>query len=229
MLKNYAVYLKKSTDRYIQRPELVAMLTNTKNALLQQMLEEDHEIVVPVKGDNGTDGTAGVDGTNGLDGKDGTNGKDGKDGKDGTNGRDGLDGTNGTNGLPGTAGKDGTNGKDGLPGTNGKDGKDGLPGTNGKDGTNGLPGTPKRIEEYTATTNSAGVSTYTWTAFTTINSIIIHSNVVAPMLITGVELTRTLTGCTVQGLESRGTLLLSAGPFQPAVAGRSIKVTVIGS
>ena len=63
-----------------------------------------------LKGQDGTNGTNGVDG---QDGTNGTNGVDGQDGAPGTNGVDGQDGTNGTNGVDGQDGTDGINGTDG--------------------------------------------------------------------------------------------------------------------
>ena len=48
---------------------------------------DDNNNMIPVTGEDGTDGAAGKDG---QDGKDGEDGKDGQDGKDGVNGKDGI-------------------------------------------------------------------------------------------------------------------------------------------
>ena len=48
-------------------------------------------------------------------------------------------------------------------------------------------------------------------------------------LITGGVVNVTATGCTILVKQSRGTLLLTDGPFENAAAGQVVKISVIGS
>lgn len=49
-------------------------------------------------------------------------------------------------------------------------------------------------------------------------------------MIAGAEIgTRTLTSIQAQGVRSRGTLLLSAGPFEVCSAGVTLKIVVFGT
>lgn len=131
-----------------------------------------------------------------------------------------------TKGDPGKDGQPGAAGKDGIPGLPGKDGQP------GKDGAPGAVGSPRRIERFTATTNSSGIATIAFSpAFEAVPDIDVVDGWAADQMITGalVAGSATKTGCQVQVMVSRGTLLLTSGPFQKAAAGVSVTVRTIGN
>lgn len=66
-------------------------------------------------------------------------------------------------------------------------------------------------------------------AFTTAPDVQVIAGWVGAQYAGGGTTAETLTGCTVQGMISRATLLLSAGPFQTAGAGVPITIRVIGN
>ncbi|AYD02186.1 collagen-like protein [Neorhizobium sp. NCHU2750] len=149
-----------------------------------------------------------VKGDQGIPGKDGAPGKDGLPGKDGS------------------AGAAGTPGKDGLPG------KDGSPGLPGKDGSPGAAGAPKRVERFTGATLSTGIASIVFSpAFDAIPDVDVIEGWSNEQMITGAVVAGSVskTGCQVQVMVSRATLLLSSGPFQKAGAGVSITVRAIGN
>jgi hypothetical protein len=96
--------------------------------------------------------------------------------------------------------------------------------------TGNIRGTPRRVERYTALTNASGVATFTFSpAFTSAPDLEVVTGWSADQMIAGGVTTQTLTGCTVLGKVSRGTLALSTGPFQTAGAGVSITIRAIGN
>jgi hypothetical protein len=88
------------------------------------------------------------------------------------------------------------------------------------------------VAEYSAVTNAAGIATFTFTpAYTRIDAITIKTGWIGEQYAGGGEITsaRTLTGTQVQGMVSRGTLLLTTGPFQKAGSGITITIVVFGA
>lgn len=128
-------------------------------------------------------------------------------------------------GQKGDKGDPGTSGKDGTPGTPGKDG------AAGKDSTvPGPAGTPKRVERYTATTNTSGVATFTFSlAFAAAPDVDVVQGWIGDQEVGGAPSSITATGCTVLVKVSRATLLLSAGPYQTAGSGVSVTIRCIGN
>lgn len=90
-----------------------------------------------------------------------------------------------------------------------------------------------RIERYTATTNAQGQATITFApAFTKppLAQIVTGwDGTSGDRYIGGGVTSVTATGCTAQSMVSRGSLLLSAGPFQKAPSGVTVTVQVIGT
>lgn len=160
-------------------------------------------------------------------------------GKDGAPGRDGVDGQPGVAGPAGPPGKDGATGpagKDGSPGVAGPAGKDGAAGATGPAGKDGAPGaagpagTPKRVARFTGATDATGVATITFSpAFTTLDDVDVITGWSGDQMVAGGVTQQSVSGCKVAVKVSRGTLLLTAGPFQTAGAGVSITVRAIGT
>lgn len=87
-----------------------------------------------------------------------------------------------------------------------------------------------RFARFSSTTDANGVATITFNpAFTTILDIQVITTWSGDQMVGGGVLTSSLTGCTVQAKISRGTLLLTAGPFVNAGANISVTVRVIGT
>jgi hypothetical protein len=80
-----------------------------------------------------------------------------------------------------------------------------------------LAGKPKRVEIYTMTSNASGVATFTWSAFDTVPTVVgIVTWAAADQLVSCSPGSITKTGCTAATKRSRGTLILSLGPFETA-------------
>lgn len=92
---------------------------------------------------------------------------------------------------------------------------------------------PKRIERFTGTTNSTGIATVSFDpAFNAIPDLdVIEDWTANDQMVTGKVITGTATktGCQVQVMLSRGTLVLTSGPFQKAGSGVSITVKATGN
>lgn len=89
-----------------------------------------------------------------------------------------------------------------------------------------------RVAKATAATNASGIATLTFSpAFTSAPDVGVIDGWVGEQMVTGavIDGTVTATGCQVQVMVSRGTLLLTSGPFQKAAAGVSITVRAIGN
>lgn len=103
-------------------------------------------------------------------------------------------------------------------------------GDKGDKGNTGDAGAPKRVERYTATTNASGVATFTFSpAFTAAPDVQVIDGWAADQMIAGGVTAVSTTSCTVQAKISRGTLLLTSGPFQTAAAGVSVTIRAIGN
>lgn len=99
----------------------------------------------------------------------------------------------------------------------------GLKGDPGKDAA------PLRVENYTAVSIANGTATITFSpAFTTAPTVIIRSGWSNDQYVGGGVTAVSATGCTVLVKRSRGTLLLTTGPFETAPAGVAVSVIAIG-
>lgn len=149
----------------------------------------------------------------------------------GPKGDKGDTGPQGPQGITGSPGPKGMDGKDGAQGPQGPQGVAGPKGDTGATGPAGVDGNPKRIQKFTAVTNAFGIATFTFSpAFTTILDIqIIPDWTGSDQYIGGGILTQSLTGCTAQIMVSRGTLLLTAGPFVKAGSGVTATIRVMGT
>ena len=128
---------------------------------------------------------------------------------------------------PGPAGKDGAPGAKGATGATGPQGPQGA---SGATGAAGKDGTPKRIERYTCTVaGSAGVATITFPEFSAPPLGKVIDGWSGLTQVTGQVSATTKTTATIDVRRSRGTLLLSAGPYELAPAGTAVTVELIGT
>jgi len=81
-----------------------------------------------------------------------------------------------------------------------------------------------RIETYTATSNASAIATFSFPAFAQILDISVKKTWVGNQEVGGGVTAQTLTGCTVLAKRSKGTLLLTDGPFENAP---STPVTIV--
>jgi hypothetical protein len=87
-----------------------------------------------------------------------------------------------------------------------------------------------RFETYTGTCNSSGVATITFSsAFKATPVVLTQSTWSGQQMVASGITASSATGCTVQGMISKGTLALSAGPFQAAPSGTIVTVVAIGA
>lgn len=138
----------------------------------------------------------------------------------------------GQKGDKGDAGAAGPKGDNGAAGPKGDTGSTGARGATGSAGAKGDPGTPKRVERFTATTNASGIASFTFSpAFAAAPDVDVIEAWNGDQMITGaiVPGSVTTTACQAQVMVSRGTLLLTTGPFQKAAAGVSVTVRAIGN
>lgn len=160
------------------------------------------------QGEPGSKGDAGNAGAKGDKGDAGV-------GVPGSKGDTGSAGPKGDTGIQGPQGERGVAGPQGATGV-GTVGPQGVPGPSGAVGP---AGAPKRVERYTATSSAsltAPVATFTWTACTSTPDVDIIPTWSGDQMIVGGVTTQTLSGATVAVKRSKGTLLLAAGPFEPA-------------
>ena len=92
----------------------------------------------------------------------------------------------------------------------------GATGVAGPQGPVGPAGAPKRVERYTVPSNTSAVATFTWPACTSTPDVDIIPTWSGDQMIVGGVTAQTLSGATVAVKRSKGTLLLAAGPFEPA-------------
>lgn len=89
-----------------------------------------------------------------------------------------------------------------------------------------------RVARFTGTTINTGVATIAFNpAFENVPDIDVIEGWANDQMITGAVVagSASKTGCQVQVMVSKGTLLLTAGPFQKAGAGVSVTVRAIGN
>ena len=123
----------------------------------------------------------------------------------------------------------GETGQKGDKGDKGDPGKDGAPGPQGATGPQGAAGSPKRVERYQGTVSgSQGIATVTFPAFSKapLGKVIDGWN--GDQQITGMVTAVTTTTATVAVKRCRGSLLLSAGPYETAPAGSVVMIELIG-
>lgn len=191
------------------------------------------------KGATGTPGAAGATGPQGAAGPAGAAGPSGPQGPAGQAGSPGVAGAKGDAGPAGVAGltgpkgdvgASGSQGAPGATGATGAKGDAGAAGAVGATGATGAAGTPKRVERYTATTNASGIATFTFSpAFAAAPDVDVIQGWVNDQEVGGAVQALTASGCTVLTKVSKGTLLLTAGPFQTAGAGVSVTIRAIGN
>lgn len=144
----------------------------------------------------------------------------------------GPKGDKGDAGAAGATGPQGPKGDTGQSGPAGPSGPKGDTGATGAKGDAGAAGEPKRIIRFTASTNANGIATVVFSpAFTSAPDVDVIEAWNADQMITGAVIAGSVNaaGCQVQVMVSRGTLLLTTGPFQKAAAGVSITVRAIGN
>ncbi|WP_268915634.1 collagen-like domain-containing protein [Aureimonas psammosilenae] len=169
-----------------------------------------------------------VVGPQGPTGRDGLNGKDGAAGAPGPKGDTGPTGQAGPQGVKGDAGPVGPVGPAGAIGSAGATGAKGETGPAGKDAVG------PRIERYSgAVVGSAGIATITWAKpFTAppLGKVIDGwGGANGTQQITGRVTATTTTTATVAVRRSKGTLLLTDGPYEVAPAGTAIEIEVTGA
>lgn len=92
-------------------------------------------------------------------------------------------------------------------------------------GPQGEAGKPRRVVSLSATANASAIATLTFSpAFTAAPVVLVVDRFVGDQLVTGTVTAVSTTGATITVKRSRGTLLLTSGPFEPAP---STAVTVI--
>ena len=141
-------------------------------------------------------------------------------------------GDKGDTGATGPAGATGPKGDTGPQGPAGQAGASGSQGVKGDTGATGAPGTPKRVERFSGVTNASGIAAITFSpAFDAVPDIDVIQGWIGDQEVGGgvVAGSATKTGCNVLVKVSRGTLLLTSGPFQTAGDGVSVTVRAIGN
>lgn len=191
-------------------------------------------------GDTGPQGLAGATGPAGPQGPTGPQGDKGPTGDTGERGPQGLHGDTGATGPQGIAGPQGVKGDvgpqgvkgdTGLTGPAGPTGAKGDAGPQGVKGDIGPQGTNSVMEALSGTVVTTGTGvpltfTKTYSAPPVVIPVPQWNGV---QMITGGAANVTRTGCTFNAIQSRGALLLSAGPFENAAVGQTFRVLVIGN
>lgn len=133
--------------------------------------------------------------------------------------------------LKGDTGPKGETGAKGDAGSKGDSGPKGETGPKGDIGPKGDAGAPKRIERFSGTVaGAAGLATIPFSpAFAAPPLVRVVEGWLGDQLISGSATAVTAAGATVAVKRSRGTLLLTSGPFEPAPAGTAVTVEAIGS
>lgn len=194
----------------------------------------------------GLDQITGPAGVQGPEGPTGSTGPQGPSGQRGPTGDTGPAGETGPQGLPGPMGPQGNPGNTGPQGPQGNMSAQGPVGPKGETGSTGATG-PQGVAGLTGATGTAGtnsvVETLSGTVVTagTAVPLIFTKTYSAPpvvipvpqwngtQMITGGASNITRTGCSFTAMQSRGTLLLTSGPFENAAAGVVFRVLVIGN
>lgn len=186
---------------------------------------------LPVTAAMGPPGPQGPIGPSGPQGPVGPAGPDGAPGERGAQGIKGDIGMSGAKGDPGDPGPMGLPGPPGPAGPRGPEGPAGPAGPTGPQGPTGPAGPAASPEVVTGKVVTAGVAVAVKFAKTYSAPPVVNSRTTwnGQQMVVGQASNITTTGCNVTVMQSRGSLLLSAGPFEPAVAGQSFEMLVIGS
>lgn len=178
-----------------------------------------------VPGDTGPKGDAGQQGVTGPKGDSGEAGEKGEAGDVGPAGPKGEQGDAGSSGLKGDIGATGATGPQGPKGDTGSTG------STGPQGPAGINATPINFEYVSGTVVTAGtkVSIKFSKTYTSPPAVQPSTIWVGVQCFIAQATDITTTGCNVAVYQSRGTLLLSTGPFENAAAGAKFQMFIIGS
>lgn len=139
----------------------------------------------------------------------------------------GPQGPAGPQGVQGSKGDVGPAGAQGPKGDTGATGAQGVAGPAGATGATGPAGTPRRVERYTANTGAGGIASFTFPACPAVPDVQVIPGWSGEQYVGGGVTAQTLSTATVQGMVSRGTLLLTTGPFTAAGSGVPITIRII--
>lgn len=184
-----------------------------------------------IQGPQGEIGPAGPKGETGSTGPVGPKGATGDTGPQGVKGATGDTGPAGPTGATGSKGDTGAAGPTGPKGDAGPTGPQGIKGDTGATGPQGPAGTNSVVETLTGAVVTAGTAvalTFTKT-YSAPPVVIPVPQWNGTQMITGGASNITRTGCNFTAMQSRGTLLLTSGPFENASAGVTFRVLVIGN
>ena len=183
------------------------------------------------QGVQGSQGEVGPQGPKGEIGSTGPVGPKGATGDTGPTGAKGATGDTGPVGPAGATGPKGDVGPTGPAGIKGDAGPTGPKGDVGATGPQGAAGANSVVEVITGTVVTAGTAvslTFTKT-YSSPPAVIPIPQWSGTQMITGGASNITKTGCSFLTMQSRGTLLLTTGPFENAAAGQQFRVLVIGN
>ncbi|MEN4544898.1 hypothetical protein [Pantoea agglomerans] len=187
-----------------------------------------------LKGDTGLTGASGQKGDKGDAGIQGPKGDTGLTGPAGPKGDSGAKGEAGAIGPQGPKGDAGVKGDTGAQGVKGDTGAMGPKGDTGPQGPQGVPGanaTPTLFETVESKVVTAGTKVaIKFTKAFTAPPIVQPSPIWnGTQMIIGQASEITTSGCNVTVMQSRGTLLLTTGPFENAAANAAFRMFVIGN
>lgn len=182
-------------------------------------------------GDQGLQGLQGDKGEAGAQGLKGDVGEKGEKGDTGPAGPAGEKGLKGDTGLTGASGQKGDTGAQGVKGDTGATGPKGDTGPQGPQGVPGANATPTLFETVESKVVTAGTKVaIKFTKAFTAPPIVQPSPIWnGTQMIIGQASEITTTGCNVTVMQSRGTLLLTTGPFENASANAAFRMFVIGN
>lgn len=183
-------------------------------------------------GPAGPPGPQGIAGLVGGRGDTGPAGPQGAQGPKGDTGADGQPGPKGDVGPQGAAGPKGDTGAQGPTGPKGETGAVGPAGATGPSGAAGAAGPAgAQPELVTGKVVTAGVKVAVKFAKTYAAPPVVQPSPTwnGQQLIIGAASDITTTGCNVTVMQSRGTLLLTTGPFENAAAGIAFSMLVLGT
>lgn len=209
-------------------------------------------------GATGPQGVKGDTGATGLQGVKGDTGPAGPKGDTGATGPQGVKGDTGSAGPQGVKGDTGATGPQGVKGDTGSTGPAGPANTltigtvtTGAAGSNAaatITGTsPSQVLNLTVPRGNTGTNA----VMETLSGTVVTAGTAVPLtftktysappvvipipqwngtqMVTGGASSITATGCSFTAMQSRGTLLLTSGPFENAAAGVTFRVLVIGN
>lgn len=184
-----------------------------------------------LQGEKGETGEQGLKGDVGDKGDKGDTGPAGEKGLKGDAGSTGAAGPKGDSGAKGEAGAKGDTGAQGVKGDTGATGPKGDTGPQGQQGLPGTNATPTLFEIVESKVVTAGTKvTIKFTKSFSAPPIVQPSPIWnGTQMVIGQASEVTTTGCNVTVMQSRGTLLLTSGPFEVATTGVNFRMFVIGN